>query len=82
MSYKLPDKPADTPRVNAVEYASEQDTYGQICGLMRSNRGREIERDLNKTLAIARHLLAICNRQQLDDSDREYIEENCWFIEE
>ena len=51
MSYRLPDPPADTPRTNAEEYASDTDCYGQICGLVGSRFARKLERELNTSEA-------------------------------
>lgn len=51
MSYRLPDPPADTPRTNAEERASDPDCYGQIRRLVGSRFARELERELNAALA-------------------------------
>jgi len=70
MSYKLRPQPEDTPRVNAKEYASDSDCYGQICGLIGSKHAREIERDYNKMRALAQRLYR--NLCQFDcDDDRQ-----------
>ena len=52
MSYKLPDPPPDTPCVNGWEFASAQDCYGQIGGLVCSNKARILERENNALRAM------------------------------
>jgi hypothetical protein len=75
MSYKLPDQPEDTPRVNEHEFESQEDCYGQICGLITSNRAREIERDLNKTRALAQRLYRYLCKFDCGDDDGQDLKE-------
>lgn len=75
MSYKLPAPPADTPRVNVKEYASDPDCYGQIGGLVGSDYAREIERDYNKMRDLAHRLYDQLVCFDCDDSGQELKQE-------
>jgi len=75
MSYKLPDQPADTPRVNEWEFASDGDQYGQICGLMRSKHGRTLERENTKLRELAKRLLKHLKHFDCDDEGQELKDE-------
>lgn len=75
MSYKLPDPPADTPRVNVKEYASDPDCYGQIGGLVDSDYAREIERDYNEMKNLALRLYKQLAYFDCDDQGQELKKE-------